>query len=121
MSAARALPGGRTTAAAHPPPFSSFPLPFFLPPLLQIRQRRPVALPNVGFRLALARHEVQVAGATSVAGQRHDPLWNFAAWRAEEGSYPQRSEAADGGAAAAHAADATAASDSGARGCCTIV
>lgn len=47
-----------------------------------IRARRPVALPNVGFRLALAKHEVSISGGTSVSKQHHDPMWNFAQWRA---------------------------------------
>jgi hypothetical protein len=44
----------------------------------------------VGFRLTLARREVAVAGGTSVADQRQDPLWNFAQWREEERQYPRR-------------------------------
>ena len=55
-----------------------------------VRQRRPIALPNPGFRLALARYEVQLAGGTSVADARSDPAWNFAPWNKESASYKRR-------------------------------
>ena len=60
-----------------------------------VRARRPIALPNPGFRLALARYEVQLAGATSVAGLTGDPAWNFAPW-SKEGLAHARRRPADG-------------------------
>lgn len=55
-----------------------------------VRERRPIALPNPGFRLALARYEVQLAGATSVAGLTGDPAWNFAPWSREGLAHARR-------------------------------
>jgi predicted protein tyrosine phosphatase len=60
-----------------------------------VRARRPIALPNPGFRLALARFEVQLVGATSVAGLHGDPAWNFAPW-SKEGLAHARRRPADG-------------------------
>jgi protein-tyrosine phosphatase len=57
-----------------------------------IRQRRPIALPNTGFRLALAHREIDLTGGTSVAKLRHDPMWNFNDWRNEENQYTIRKE-----------------------------
>ncbi len=103
----------------------SLPLPSFLPyppipsppfpALPQIRSRRPVALPNIGFRLVLARHEVAVAGGTSVAKQRHDPMWNFADWRAEEEKYPVRPPSA------ASARSGIAGGEPAGTSCCSIM
>ena len=55
-----------------------------------IRQRRPIALPNTGFRLTLAHREIEISGGTSVAKLRHDPMWNFNDWRNEENQYKPR-------------------------------
>jgi hypothetical protein len=40
-----------------------------------------VALPNVGFRLALAHFEVKTLGYSSVLDAKDDPAWNFEALR----------------------------------------
>ena len=55
-----------------------------------VRSKRPIALPNAGFRLALARYEVQLYGASSVVGLRSDPAWNFTEWTAESSRYRRR-------------------------------
>jgi protein-tyrosine phosphatase len=49
--------------------------------LNMVRSRRPVALPNVGFRLALAHFEVKTLGYSSVLDAKDDPAWNFEALR----------------------------------------
>jgi len=49
--------------------------------LNMVRGRRPVALPNVGFRLALAKFEVRTRGSSSVLDAKDDPAWNFEALR----------------------------------------
>jgi hypothetical protein len=49
--------------------------------LNMVRSRRPVALPNVGFRLALAQFEVKTLGYSSVLDAKDDPAWNFEALR----------------------------------------
>ena len=49
--------------------------------LNMVRGRRPVALPNVGFRLALAKFEVKTLGYSSVLDAKDDPAWNFEALR----------------------------------------
>jgi len=55
-----------------------------------IRQRRPVALPNKGFRLTLARFEVAECGASSVKDLAADPAWNFPEWNKEGKRYRSR-------------------------------
>jgi len=50
---------------------------------------RPQMNPNEGFKLALAKLEVQIFGATTMANCQ-DKLWDFYGWNAIKSSYPKR-------------------------------
>mmetsp|Transcript_29387 Transcript_29387/g.50723 ORF Transcript_29387/g.50723 Transcript_29387/m.50723 type:complete len:166 (+) Transcript_29387:41-538(+) len=50
---------------------------------------RPHINPNEGFKLALAKLEVEIFGATTMANC-NDKLWDFYGWNAVKGSYPKR-------------------------------